>query len=108
MSSMHVGNLSYAGTLSRPGQSGSESFPRHSGERPGESAGRQTHFRAISSISHGSLSAAYQALRAHELRQAAPPPAPVETAPAAPAILSAGGIQAAMLAYADTGEQDNS
>jgi hypothetical protein len=102
---MIVGGFSYAGTLSRPGGAGAsqptggaavQAPVEESRQSSAEDPTRPAYFRAISSISHGSLAAAYQVMRAHD---AAMPPQPAFDA--APAINSGLGIPSAMKAYGE-------
>jgi hypothetical protein len=102
---MIVGGFSYAGTLARPGGAGASQpsggaavqAPIEEKAQDGtELSGRAPFFSAISSISHGSLVTAYQAMRSQATASAAP-----VASGAAPAIESGVGIPAAMSAYSE-------
>lgn len=102
---MYLGGLNYAGTVSRPAAAGPASSDAEADidETPGRSP---AYFRTISTISHASLAAAYQAMRAQELTMVpVDPPLPgepdQEASVAAGAISSGAGIPSAMSAYAE-------
>ena len=102
---MYLGALSYTGTLSRPAAPASTPSDNaiDAGEQGNEAPG---YFRTISSISHASLAAAYQAMRAHDLTMV-PVDRPLPGEPnrepsvAEGAITSGAGIPSAMNAYAE-------
>lgn len=106
---MYIGGLSYAGTLSRP--SATASAPSDGYAESGEGSDAPGYFRTISSISHASLSAAYQAMRAHNLTMVPvdrPLPGEPDQQPsvAQGMIASGAGIPSAMSAYAEVIEGD--
>lgn len=107
---MIVGGFSYAGTLARP--NAAPAIPAASGsgfEDEGEIEAGPAYFRTISSISHGSLAAAYQAIRAQEVgtvETEANDDGVPQTPEGDTAILSGLGIPAALAAYGEVIEVD--
>jgi hypothetical protein len=103
---MYLGGLSYAGTLSRPVPAASTSVDFDEVEVAGSESNDPGYFRTISSISHASLAAAYQAMRSHDITlvpvdKPLPGEPDQEPSVAKGAIASGAGIPVAMSAYAE-------
>ena len=100
---MIIGGFSHVGTLSRPGASGPARVLAEPEDEAGGMSEAPTYFRALSSISPGSLAAAYQAIRAQEASAAEidPAGAAAEEPAREPAILSGVGIPGALRAYGE-------
>lgn len=109
---MQIG-FPFAGTLSRSAdtmpqgswRAETEEKAHHGDAASASSDGTPVYFRALSSISHGSLASAYQAIRAQAGAGAAPTVAQADAGgrAGAPAIviLSGQGVPGAMRAYED-------
>lgn len=104
---MIVGGYSFPGVVTRPVSPAVTSQPAERVAPDAVPAGEEedakpTFFRSISSISYGSLAAAYQSMKAQEMGEGGT----ASRSSSEPAVLSAQGIPAAMRAYDEVLEYD--